>query len=143
MKVQDGMESSVRNPLTIQRFVRLPLVAALVALGALVLFFLRYATGYRTHPIVYALDDTYIQMAIAKNLSLDMTWGINAGEFASASSSILWPLLLGTVYAGFGINEFAPFLLNLLFAAAAIVLSKSSCAALGFPRCPGLSFWPV
>ena len=41
MKVQDGMESSVRTPLTIQRFVRLPLVAALVALGALVLFFLR------------------------------------------------------------------------------------------------------
>ena len=136
MKVQDGMESSVRTPLTIQRFVRLPLVAALVALGALVLFFLRYATGYSTHPIVYALDDTYIQMAIAKNLSLDMTWGINAGEFASASSSILWPLLLGTVYAGFGINEFAPFLLNLLFAAAAIVFVEVILCRTGVPALP-------
>ncbi len=43
---------------------------------------------------VYALDDPYIHLAIAKNFALHGVWGITSREFTSASSSPLWTALL-------------------------------------------------
>lgn len=42
---------------------------------------------------IYTLDDPYIHLALARNL-LAGTYGINPGELAAPSSSILWPFLL-------------------------------------------------
>ncbi len=43
---------------------------------------------------VYPLDDSYIHLALARTLSLDHVWGIDATQFASASSLPGWTLLI-------------------------------------------------
>jgi len=78
---------------------------------------------------VYALDDAYIHMSMADNFVNYGHWATNKIEFASASSSPLWVLILSSVYAVFGENTPAPFILNLLFqffaiAAAYYILRK-------------------
>jgi hypothetical protein len=44
--------------------------------------------------VVYALDDAYIHMAIAKNFAQHGVWGITQYGFTSSSSSLLYTLLL-------------------------------------------------
>ena len=71
---------------------------------------------YREHGfLIYPLDDTYIHMAIAKNVALYNTWGISRFGFSSSTSSPLWTLLLSIVYRIAGVNDLAPLGLNLLF----------------------------
>lgn len=62
----------------------------------------------------YPLDDTYIHMAISKNLVEYGTWGINPHEFSSASSSPLFTLLLALYFFLFGVNELAPLIINII-----------------------------
>ncbi|MEO8712251.1 MAG: hypothetical protein ABI405_09025 [Parafilimonas sp.] len=63
---------------------------------------------------IYPLDDTYIHMSIAKNLALHNNWGIAANEFQSASSSILYTLLLSASFKLFSVNAIIPFIINLI-----------------------------
>ncbi|KKU14532.1 hypothetical protein A3A20_00350 [Candidatus Wolfebacteria bacterium RIFCSPLOWO2_01_FULL_45_19] len=63
----------------------------------------------------YALDDIYIHMAISKNLALNGAWGINAGEFSSSASSILYPLIIAASFVVFGVNEISPLAINIIF----------------------------
>lgn len=44
--------------------------------------------------LVYALDDTYIHMTIAKNFAQHGVWGVTKYSFSSESSSLLWTSLL-------------------------------------------------
>ena len=62
---------------------------------------------------VYAMDDPYIHLALAENLAHGH-YGINPTEFASPSSSILWPFLL-VPFTGTELNSFLPLLWNILF----------------------------
>lgn len=66
--------------------------------------------------LIYALDDAYIHMAIAKNFASNGVWGITRYGFTSTSSSILWTLLISLTYLIFGVNEFSPLILNLTVA---------------------------
>jgi hypothetical protein len=62
----------------------------------------------------YTLDDPYIHLALAKNIMLG-TYGINPGEPAAPSSSILWPFLLAPFSVLPGILfELTPLVMNLL-----------------------------
>jgi len=72
---------------------------------------------------VYPLDDTYIHLALARNLALHHVWGIRPLQFASASSSPGWILLLAAMDLLFGTHLITPILLNLLFAAGVLVVA--------------------
>ena len=62
-------------------------------------------------------------MAMAKNYAFHGVWGVSKYEFASSSSSILWTSLLALIYFIFGVNEFIPLVLNLIFASLVIISS--------------------
>jgi len=66
--------------------------------------------------LVYALDDPYIHMAMAKNFARYGIWGITRYGFTSSSSSLFWTLILSFLYLISGVNEQIPLILNILFA---------------------------
>ncbi|MBU0611316.1 MAG: hypothetical protein KKI08_25785 [Armatimonadetes bacterium] len=62
----------------------------------------------------YCLDDTYIHLAIAKNLAAHGVWGVTQQSFSGASSSPLWTVLLTVAFLVFGNHAIIPLVLNLL-----------------------------
>ena len=66
----------------------------------------------------YSLDDPYIHLALAQRIAHG-SYGINPGESAAPSSSILWPFLL-VPFAGAPFFELVPIAYNLLIALATI-----------------------
>ena len=99
-----------------------PLFASLIIFGVVisVLFILSIAKN-QGH-LVYALDDPYIHMAIAKNFVQHGVWGITQYGFTSSTSSLLWTLLISLSYYIFGVNEITPFILNIMFAVMTIFI---------------------
>ncbi len=75
--------------------------------------------------LVYALDDAYIHMAMAKNFSQTGVWGVTRYGFTPSSSSLLWTLLLSLTYYLGGVNQLAPLLWNLLFAILILAVSDA------------------
>jgi hypothetical protein len=107
-----------------------PLIVALVSLWLAVSWLLAISLKGTDGHLVYTLDDAYIHMAMAKNVVLHGVWGVTRYGFSSNSSSPLWSLLLTACYYVFGVNNAAPFILNLIFAtavcAAAFTILKKS-----------------
>src|SRR4029453_12096 len=66
-----------------------------LALTALLLWIGIRQTG---HAFVYAQDDPYIHLSLARTLADHGVWGLRADQFASASSSPLWTLLLAAMW---------------------------------------------
>jgi hypothetical protein len=71
---------------------------------------------------MYPLDDPFIHMQIARDLAFHGVWGINAGEFASASSSLLYTLLLASLFKIFSASVLIPFLINIVAALALLAV---------------------
>jgi hypothetical protein len=90
------------------------LVASMIFTGAVATLALSSYRANGNH-LVYALDDAYIHMAIAKNILNDRCFGVTPYEFSSSSSSPLWTLLLATVYSFTGVAAAPPLALNYLF----------------------------
>jgi hypothetical protein len=68
-----------------------------VVAGAVLVLLLAALIGpaiARNGEFTYPIDDSYIHLAIGRNLAEHGVLGINPGEFASASSSPVWPLLI-------------------------------------------------
>jgi hypothetical protein len=84
---------------------------------------LRAALAHTGGRLVYALDDAYIHMAVARNLAEHGVWGVTRYVFTSSTSSLAWPLLLAAADLVVGVRESTPLVLNLLFAAIAIPLA--------------------
>ena len=72
--------------------------------------------------LVYALDDAYIHLAMAKNIARYGTWGITPHEFSSSTSSPLFTLVLGVLARFVGRIELLPLILNGLFTSAILVV---------------------
>jgi hypothetical protein len=100
-----------------------PLAVALavlfVAVGVLVAWSWRHSAGH----LVYALDDAYIHMAMARNLAEHGVFGVTRYGFTSSSSSPLWTLLLAGLFAIFGLRDGLPLVLNVLFAASLLAVA--------------------
>jgi hypothetical protein len=77
--------------------------------AALVLLTLKKTNGVFCYP----LDDTFIHMAVAKNVALHGNWGINANEWVSTSSSPFFTALLAFFYKLTGLSVYTPLLLSL------------------------------
>jgi hypothetical protein len=114
----DAQASGRREPFVARHFPAL--VAAGVYLlctaGILLASYFRYCHRH----FVYSLDDTYITMAMAKNLALHGVWGVSPYAFSSSNSSPIFPLLLAAVYRLFGANQAAPLALSWTFGLLAI-----------------------
>jgi len=100
-----------------------PLFFALLIGGLAVVLALALALRRTGGHLVYAIDDPYIHMAMAKNLALHGTWGVNPSEFSSSSSSLLWTGMLGASFLVFGVREVIPFAWNVLFAGALLLVT--------------------
>ncbi len=74
---------------------------------------------------IYVLDDPYIHMAMAKNFVYHGVLGVDQYGFTSSSSSPLWILLLLSTYFLFGVNDFIPLILNVIFATVAVLTAYS------------------
>lgn len=92
----------------------LPLIIATFVLIALCASSYRGIVTANDANFIYPVDDTYIHMAIAKNIVQHRVWGVTSHEFSSSSSSILWPILLSGAYLVPGVHDTAPLVLNLL-----------------------------
>jgi hypothetical protein len=112
---------------------RFPLIAGVLAVVALELALILWTTSGQ---FTYTLDDPYIHLALAENLARFGHYGINVEEYSSASSSIVWPLLLVPFFT-VGLGVYGPLVMNVLFAlAAALVLHRivvDAAAARGAP----------
>ena len=125
---------------------RWPLYASLSILLLLVWLVLAKSLSQNQGHLIYALDDAYIHMAMARNFSHYGVWGVTRYGFTSSSSSILWTLLLSLTYYLFGVSQLAPLIWNLvlavfvLIAADAILEHYSLPAALRFVSLLALVF---
>ena len=77
--------------------------------------------GLTGGPLVYPLDDTYIHMAIARNVALHGVWGVSSGPVSATSSSPLWTALLSLAYVVTGVHDLTPLVLNTVFAVLCVV----------------------
>jgi hypothetical protein len=83
---------------------------------------------------VYAMDDVYIHMALAKNLVLHGVWGVTPWEATNASSSPLWVELIALGFVLVGVKTYVPLVLAVasslaVLAAADYALDSSAPAA--------------
>jgi hypothetical protein len=83
--------------------------------------------------LIYALDDAYIHMAVAKNLASRGIWGCTPFHFSSSSSSLLWTFALGVAYRAFGVRDWTPLVLNVAFAIGSLLVADVSMARFGAP----------
>lgn len=102
-----------------------PLYVALGVFLALVAVVLGVSLQQNHGRLVYAFDDAYIGMAMAGNFARYGVWGITRYGFTSCSSPPLWTLLLSLTYRLGGVNQFAPLVLDLVFAILVLVAAHS------------------
>jgi hypothetical protein len=62
----------------------------------------------------YALDDSFIMMAISKNLALHGVWGVTQYEFSATATSPIFTILLALFFKIFGVSIYIPLIINLL-----------------------------
>ncbi len=63
---------------------------------------------------VYALDDPYIHLSMARSFARAGVWGVTPHAFTSSTSSPLWTLILATAFFVLGSRDLIPFALNLV-----------------------------
>lgn len=111
-----------------------PLILAILALWATLGTLLSQSLAVNDGNLVYALDDPYIHMAIARNFTQHGVWGATRYSFSSSTSSLTWPLLLALDYRLLGVNQVSPFVLNLLIATGLLFAVSAFWARYAVPK---------
>jgi len=93
----------------------LPAAVATVLLLVMVKAVWDAGAYYTSGNFAYALDDPYIHMALAKNLSRHGVFGATPYEFTSASSSPLWTLMLAVIYKLGGVRDLTSLVMTTVF----------------------------
>jgi hypothetical protein len=83
---------------------------------------------------IYPLDDTYINMAMAKQFAAHNVWGVTPYAFSSSTSSPLYVLLLSACYRLTGPLAWIPLLLSWGFGLASILVAGRMLASHLSPR---------
>ena len=98
--MDDSQDSESRSPrpVTARALLWLPLLPALAVFLTSLTSALRVALRLTGGRFIYALDDAYIHMAVARTFALHGIWGCTPFHFSSSSSSLLWTFLLGAAY---------------------------------------------
>jgi len=92
---------------------------------------LRSALRFTDGRLIYALDDSYIHMAVARTFANHGIWGCTPFHFSSSSSSLLWTFGLGVAYRVFQVNDWTPLLINVVFAVLTLVIADAALARVG------------
>lgn len=100
------------------------LVAGLVLYLGLTGILLGLSLARTGGEFVYAQDDPYIHLAMARTLAEHGVWGVRPYEFASASSSPLWTLLLAAIWKLGARLVWVPFALNLFLGCILLVVAS-------------------
>ena len=98
-----------------QKNIDYPLWLSLILYWLLTFVLLFVAVKNTNGHFGYPLDDTYIHMAIGKHFVRDGIWGVAQNGFSSSTSSPLWTFLIFVIYKLFGVNDWAPLALSLIF----------------------------
>ena len=97
-----------------------PIITAIWALLSLIVVMISlYLCGDR---LIYSLDDPYIILKLA-NVILGGGYGINASEYSSPSSSILYPFVVAATQR-LGLGSAGPLVLNLIAAGGSVYLGS-------------------
>jgi len=99
----------------------------LASLAAALRSALRFTDGH----LIYALDDSYIHMAVARTFANHGIWGCTPFHFSSSSSSLLWTFGLGVAYRVFQVSDWTPLLTNVVFAVVTLVIADAALARFG------------
>jgi hypothetical protein len=91
-----------------------PLPVAVVLYLGLTALLLWLALARTGGEFTYAQDDPYIHLAMARTLAEHGVWGIRPYEFASASSSPLWTILLAGLWKAGARVVWMPFAVNVV-----------------------------
>ena len=110
-----------------------PLLPSLAVFLASLAAALRVALRSTDGRLIYALDDAYIHMAVAKTLATHGIWGCTPFHFSSSSSSLLWTFVLGVAYRAFGVRDWIPLVLNVAFAIGTLLVADVAMARFGAP----------
>lgn len=96
----------------------LPLLLTVGALGIFNFQFFRHILRVETQlgQYVYPLDDSYIHLAIARNVAKYSTWGITRHAYSNTSSSPIYTTLLAGIMRLTGTNPSVSLYLNLCLA---------------------------
>src|SRR5690242_5472680 len=114
--VMDGRFRLPQQKQRIGRLIAFGLVVLFLPVAAIISNVMMYTHGV----FMYPFDDTFIHLTIADNL-LKGTWRINPGQFASASSSPLYTVIL-TLFRLFSKSAMVPLVVN-CFAGIGILVS--------------------
>src|SRR5262245_45896583 len=107
------------------------MVWVLGALAAALVMALGLLSCHLYGRLVYPLDDPYIHMRLPRNLPFVRVWGVHGDEFASASSSPLWTVLLAGIFRMGGMSDWTPLALNALAAALCVLTAGALLGTLG------------
>ena len=102
-----------------------PLIIGLIVLWGTIAFLMVSSVKQNQGHLIYTLDDPYIHMAIAKNFAEHGVWGVTKYSFTSSSSSLIWTIILSSAYFLFGVNNYSPFILNLLLGSVSVFMFYS------------------